>query len=609
MSYRSTVLSDYPLAYYPLDDLTTTDLVNFGDILANFETYQDVIDNFSSYANIYGDIAYDNSGCNNHGNYIGDPIPGVLPILIGNGRSTRITIDNHVEYTINKDYSGITASANFGKQNSSDANFTLELWVYPKIYSESVIPLLGDSENNVGIFFDNGNILFKLNSEELSWTIPHLNKVMHIACVYTQLAMYIYVDGELKSMKNLINFEFSNLELNLKSGPTAIDDHFLINSVAVYRYALNESQIKYHNSQAEGLAPIQIVYPDNGELFEIQDDDISTIFKYSYPANKNWTTLVTDDLYYNPIENSLQLKQGTVSEVILEDYISIPGGIDLTSSKIEWMGDNGISIQISTDGVTYTSCINGNPIPGYTLYDFSESRQIYLKIIFSSNFPEKFLPKLFNIIISFYNNQILYSSNGTSYLQPSENSSIGLGRFKNTILNKDSLNGIRVLEGSSFNINTINDISTLEFFYEKEDVFTASGLLNLENTYYFWDEYNAISSSNISSIYVNGQDVTDIFDSYSIFMPDSLCHVIINFSEPISGNLILNSSPSGSSAARYQNIALYESAFTPEKCLEHYNLYIYRDISPIPDDGISSFTMTENSLNYYDSQWTVIQNS
>ena len=64
MSYKAAVLYDYPIAYYPLDDLTTVDLVDtFTAFLAQFSTYQDVLDNVSSYANIYGDIAYDHSGC------------------------------------------------------------------------------------------------------------------------------------------------------------------------------------------------------------------------------------------------------------------------------------------------------------------------------------------------------------------------------------------------------------------------------------------------------------------------------------------------------------------------------------------------------------------
>ena len=107
MSYKSTVLYDYPIAYYPLDDLTTVDLVaDFTDFLAQFSTYQDVLDNVSSYANIYGDVAYDHSGCENDGNYIGDPETEILPIAIGNSRATKITNSNSISYNLINDYTG-----------------------------------------------------------------------------------------------------------------------------------------------------------------------------------------------------------------------------------------------------------------------------------------------------------------------------------------------------------------------------------------------------------------------------------------------------------------------------------------------------------------------
>lgn len=107
MSYKASVLFDHPVLYYPLDDLTTVDLIfNYTEFLSQFSSYQDVLDNVSSYANIYGDIAYDHSGCENDGNYIGDPEPEIIPLVAGNGRATRITNLNSISYNLINDYSG-----------------------------------------------------------------------------------------------------------------------------------------------------------------------------------------------------------------------------------------------------------------------------------------------------------------------------------------------------------------------------------------------------------------------------------------------------------------------------------------------------------------------
>ena len=108
MSYKASILYDQPIAYYPLDDATTTDIVNYTEILSEYNTYQEILDDpaLSMYANIYGDIAYDHSGCENDGTYNGDPETGLLPIVAGNSRSTKITNSNSLTYTLTNDYTG-----------------------------------------------------------------------------------------------------------------------------------------------------------------------------------------------------------------------------------------------------------------------------------------------------------------------------------------------------------------------------------------------------------------------------------------------------------------------------------------------------------------------
>ncbi len=168
-----------------------------------------------------------------------------------------------------------------GKKYYSDNEFTIEFWLYPQITSSNEIPLVGDSTEDVGVFYQKGNILFKLDTDLLEYTLPSTNKVFHIACVYSVTAATIYIDGELVKFKSLSDFEFTNTDLNLISGPTPSSaDSFLINSVAIYRYALSQNQISYHFSQGQGLPAIQIADPSGGELFEMYNDGTTRkIFK------------------------------------------------------------------------------------------------------------------------------------------------------------------------------------------------------------------------------------------------------------------------------------------------------------------------------------------
>ena len=81
-------MSDYPLAYYPLDDLTTGEVPDFNDLISQFATYQEVLDFYPSYANMGGTTAFDYSGSNNHGNYSGAPETNILPLVPGNSMAT-----------------------------------------------------------------------------------------------------------------------------------------------------------------------------------------------------------------------------------------------------------------------------------------------------------------------------------------------------------------------------------------------------------------------------------------------------------------------------------------------------------------------------------------
>jgi hypothetical protein len=432
----------------------------------------------------------------------------------------------------------------------------------------------------------------------------------------------LYIDGVLVNTSTISNFQFSNTALELSSGPTTdAGDSFLINSVAVYRYSLSQSQIQNHYNQNIGPAPIQIVDPDNGELFELYDENISTQFIYSYPGNKSWEYFITDDLYYSDAEQSLSIKKSTGSKtVVLTDYISLPYAAVLDSSKIEWDGTSGITVEVSVDGTTYQACQNGQKIPQFTIASFNGNKQIYLKITLATTDSSKYLPKISTLQIKFYNNQIAYASNSSSYISTLEGLAgvsvydITIGNNKHPILSRNARNGIRTIQSSGFYINTTSSVSTLEFFYTPYAL-TVSGLISTASSgsyaasNYSWNGGGTISKTNISAIYVNNVDKSAETDVSNIFKLGQMHHVVIVFTAAVSGQIKIAHSSSGSVPALFQNLALYPSQFTLSKASEHHDLYVYGSTSTVADDNSPSITVTENSVDYYDNDWVVIQNT
>lgn len=620
MSYKSTILSDYPLAYYPLDDMTTVDSVlDFTDLLSQYTSYQDVLDNFSSYANLYGDIAYDHSGCENDSNYIGDPAANILPIVVGNSRATKITSSNSIAYTINKNYTAQPVESNIATLSCSDADFSIEAWFKPSFATTGLTPIVADPDNNIGLFYQNGNIIFKTETEEIEYTLSYLNKAFHLVGTYTPNKISLYIDGVIAVDQDLAGFEFTNASLNLKSGPTLdTTDSFLLNSVGIYRYALSAAQIYYHYNIGLGLPPIQIASPENGELFEIYDDKISAVYSYGYPASKPFTSLVTDDFYYDVVNDDLILASGTGSKTVtIEDFIMVPD-TTMDSSKIEWDGDNGISVETSVDGTTYVSCVNGDNIPQYKLGSFDTSNKLYIRITFTSSDASRYLPRLKYFLITFYNNQTKWASNGPSYITTLEgvesvgdtNLSFGVDKFP--ILSRDLRNGIKTVTNAGFYVNTSSPVSTLEFFYtplETSDswLIEADAVGSYSSAIYRWSSLGAITKTNIAAIYVNGINYTSETNAFNIFQFNDLNHVVIVFSNPISGQIKFDDGLYGSAASLIQNIILYQTAFTSSQATDHLNLWKYGQYSIIADNTTSSMSVTESAINSYDNGWLVIQ--
>jgi hypothetical protein len=491
--------------------------------------------------------------------------------------------------------------------------------MYPKITTTGLTTLFADPVTNIGIFYEKGNIVFKLEAERLDYTLPNISQSHHIVATYSITEMSLYVDGKFATSKPLTNYKFTNDTVTLKLGPTGNStDSFIADAPAVYRYALGLDRIIEHYTYSGTTSPLQISYPDGGTLFEIYDDSVSKQFNFAYPANRPLEYFATDDLIYNTEEKCLEIKKTATAaskSVVVVDAVAIPAGFDLDSSKIEWNGDNGVSIRTSTDGTTWSSAINGRAIPQFKLGSFSSKRTLYLEITFTSSDTTKFIPRLHTLLMCFYKDQVLYSPSNPEYVYTIEGTSgfatkdITFGRIKYPILSRQKLNGLTTADGAGFKINTTQSIRTVEFFLTLSDL-TANSILfsgadgNFVSARYSWTNAGTLNKSNISAIYVNGVDKTSQTNVSSVFTANELYHVLIVTSGPITGVLLFNHIVTGGPSSLYQYISYYPSAFNSTLALSHYNMHIGRSAT-IADD--SSITLTENSVDFYDNDWIVLQ--
>jgi hypothetical protein len=577
MSYQLRIIKDNPVGFWALDETS-------------------------------GTVAADSSGSGNSGVYSGGITNGLMPLISGGLQGSLISNSKYISFPIVNDYYGSSGYVSMADKNSLDNDFSLEVWFYPKIVTTNETLIFGNSTNSIGIFYDSGNIVFKLGQYTASHTLSHISKSQHIVGTYSSSEIKLYIDGELKSTASITDLpSLSQSGLTLNIGPTmSSSDSFIVDAPAAYRYELASSKILNHYSEIQPIPPHQIAFPDEGRIFEAYDNNISTAYSYSYPANKPWNYLITDGVYYNSEDQYISIARsdlGGESLIEITDFISIPSGIDANSSKIEWSGSNGIEVSINDE-----PCINGGEIPNYSIDNFSSETGLNIKITISSSDINNYIPRLYSLSIILYKDHTLFASNSSDYINHFDSDSFTLGSKKYPILSRDSRNGIRSFEDCGFNLNTEDLISTVEFFYTPSAL-SDSGLISSisgagASSNYSWVTAGTISKTNISAIYVNGVNKTSETSILNVFTSGEMHHVVIVYSSPISGALRFNLSAVGSVFATYQNIAIYESAFSSGKVSEHYSLYTQRSAS-IADD--SAIDLTEYGFSLYNNDWIVIE--
>lgn len=584
MSYYLSVIKDSPSGFWKLDESS-------------------------------GSVAYDSSGCGNNGSYYGDILNTSMPIVSGGISATKITNTNYLEFNITKDFSGLGGVGGFGTSKTSDNDFSLEVWFHPKNLT-SLTPILADP-SGVGIYWDNGNIIFKLEQEELHYSVPNYSKSLHVVGVYSVNAMYLYLNGEMVKSKSLSKINFNNESLSFNCGPAIGSQYFIVDAPAIYRYSLKQNSITNHYNNFISNTESNIVLSDSGEIFKASEKHQNISTTVSFPAQLDWQYHVNEDILYRESTNSLYLSplsaQGQFTKVI-----SLPLWKEHVSSKIEWLSSQGVTIEISSDGgSTWSVCENGKALPGFSQgSNFSNNKVISIKVTFQSNDSTKYIPELYYIKIHFYDEKKLFAHGGGSTISvsPSTNNpswEIAISNSNSNILLRNKDNGITT-SSSAFYIDTLKEINNLEMIITPSSISSGYLFYNKSGTTessISWLPNGLLTKNNISGFYINGEDVTSQSNISGYLYIDEPNYVLIKTASSITGEIWLNGKQDAGNLSgvlsnnMYQNIGIYESDSIDH--LNHYNLYIGKD--QILADG-SVIEITEEAVKTYSRDRILLNN-
>ena len=288
------------------------------------------------------------------------------------------------------------------------------------------------------------------------------------------------------------------------------------------------------------------------------------------------------------------------------------------SSKIDWVASTGLSVYVSetSDSGPWLPCVNGSSIPGFTQgSSFSSTKILYFKFVFSSTDSNKYLPELYSLKIYFYSTKKMLGHSGGSNLSISQPSSgsvwdIDIANDTYPIRLREGKNGVRP-RSSAFYIDSARENMNIEMIFTPKSLSNGNLLFNktgLVETSLSWAVGGGITKSNISNIYINGQDASSATNISSYLYIGEPNYILIKTTAAITGQIWFNGKQllgvrSGVLDDNlYQNIALYSNPLISHQ--EHYDLYIGKSASIAQG---SSMEMTEESVATYSRDRIVFQ--
>lgn len=587
MSYYPSVLKDSPVGFWKLDEES-------------------------------GSIAYDSSGCGNNGSYLGVLDRVDIPLVPNGMHANKISSTNTLSFSITKDFSGQSGVGGFGIAKTEDNDFSLEVWFHPKNLT-SLTPIFADS-NGIGIYWDNGNIVFKLESERIDYGVPYENQSFHVVATYEINCLKLYVNAELVATKYINPITFTNESLTLDIGPSESSEYFLVDAPAVYRYALNINQIKLHYQHTLTNTSVQIVKSNFGQLFKSTLQHQDQPDQFTWPAYIPFSLFESDNIGFRKESNSLYLKGSPGSYFITS--ISPKPHKTYVSSKIEWFGSKGISVYSSLDydgeNTIWEECENASFIPGIRLgQEFPNNKQMYFKVVFNTYDINTHVPELYYMGSYLYENKKMFSHNGRSLISVSEPSSaiewdVNFSNREYQILSRHYDNGVRSM-GAGFYVDTVDNIRSLEMVFVPEAIGSGYLFYNKTNSVEYslsWASNGTILKSNVSGLYINGQDAssaTNISEYINVGEPN---YILIKTSLAISGQIWINTKSDNNVRSGtlpnnlYNIIAIYEGID-----IDHSINYSFYTGDHILSANDSAVTLTDMGPKAYDFDWVVLDNA
>lgn len=403
------------------------------------------------------------------------------------------------------------------------------------------------------------------------------NRAVRAVAVHTEAKNSLYIDGDLVDEIDITAEQQADTYLSdgntITGGATTGTNLLAMNSVAVYRTVVVEDDIDVHFAEAvDNLSEFHVASGFGGTLLPLSDEHTAPYASRTFSTADDWNTGFKAGVVVEYEQVSPELRNGISIPSSWSVIQPLPQGQGtLYGVTLTWQGQ-GVTVDTSIDGVTWTNVTKGVKTPSIPAGFDPTDKLLYVRAVFAGGVIDD-PAYIDDLIITIY--------------------------IANTLPAMDG----RVVTLTNTSIESNEDIMDYDHNWGAELV---NGTLSIAapgtgsfapKTIEIWAKKlgAAAFTDNVSSPtaqYTNGTT----FQAYQVDEWQLRTYVI---SAGMSGALTFTGT------GQIGSVVLYPYAKTAAEVLETYRSYVGRPVTVLPTQGSIAMTELTDQIDAYDYEWSV----
>ncbi|QOI67423.1 hypothetical protein SEA_BEUFFERT_21 [Streptomyces phage Beuffert] len=545
----------------------------------------------------------DSSGYGNNATYSGTPTT-TRPIIAGGVAAQHVDAGDTINYPV----------SSVMIQGRESRSFSLEAWIKPQSGTAALMV-----RDNSGLFLDDLVLRFTVDfGTEISVEYNHLNagEIYHIVATYDGQSILLFINGQMVAGQNLdqtiVAAGFDDTTLNLK---TTMSSSMVMDTPAVYNYALDVSAITRHYLYGTDYPEVVNLSTINGGKYYVFSDSATSVYESLSFGNTDSWNLGLMDTTITSVDNKLvNVYDETATEWLGGTWTyqfsvdpETGTGVTLNGSKITWNSSVPITVETSTDDVTWTPVNNGDSILG--VVDLSTGYAISVRVTLPNTVDEQAFVD--NLDIVFYTDKTVLGSDESlpaTFVNPLT-VQIARDDYQPASFNDNA--GVLLPAGSGLSIPADTDFDpyyAVEATVKFDSSTPSKTVLSLGTASITSDGSGQWVFTGLSALYVDGVSVASPFNISS----GKWHHVLAVLSSAQTENVYVGNNSGGSAnyPMRVGYLALYASSISPSMADAIYDTWVGTPAIQIQEPDVSvieesPFSTTGVAFRAYTFDWSI----